>query len=103
MTVEIFESTSECDFHHHLCTIPEESNPVEPSLHPPSSIDGATVLYFAEVNAANRPTRYCRHIINGKTIGPVAALALCEMGEGFFLIGCCKNWNRVTRTFHPTL
>jgi hypothetical protein len=51
----------------------------------PKLIDGAAAITFTPIDERHRPTRNCKHIVNGGVIGPATALAICKYddAEGF--------------------
>ena len=62
---------------------------------PPATLDGATVLAYAEVDGTIRYTG-ALHLYHGETrVGPVPRLAICQdpAVDGMFLFHCDDDWN----------
>jgi len=73
--------------------------------NPPRMLDGAELVCFSEINSSVRPTGKTIHRKDGKILGPVTALAICQYsGENsFYLFYCDEKWRVLTDTFHVDL
>lgn len=74
-------------------------------LHPPKELDGARLLYFAEITEAVRHTGRTIHRENGQVHGPAVALAICQYAGAteFYLYYSGADWTVLTDTCHASL
>lgn len=74
-------------------------------IPPPDRIDGATVRRYAIFPPHISPTGATRHMVEGKFMSPVAALAICRLPreDGHVLCYCDEDWKVLARSEHPTL
>lgn len=73
-------------------------------MESPSTIDGGTVLYVADLDRATKTGR-TRHVVSGQEVSDFAALAIVkyDSDSGVYLFYCDKNWNSVTDTYHENV
>jgi hypothetical protein len=71
---------------------------------PPATIDGASVLKFADLSHATATGR-TKHVVRGHRPRDFAALAIATYGiaSGFYLFYCDAEWRAVTDTYHDTI
>jgi hypothetical protein len=83
-------------------------------IEPPTEIDGARVLFVAEVDSEVTPTGATKHslgtvvdgqLVRGPAMDPFAALAIAqyEGANDFYLFYLDTGWRAVTDTFHYTI
>lgn len=72
---------------------------------PPRELDGARLLYFAEVTEAVRPTGKTTHRVDEQVRGPASGLAICQYAgdSQFYLFYCDADWTVITDTCHMSL
>ncbi len=72
---------------------------------PPDRLDGAQVLFYTVIDDRHTFSGRCRHVVNGKTLGPMVGLAICQYDKDatFYLFGCNLEWAPLTDTEHETL
>ena len=73
-------------------------------IPPPDQLDGAPVLRYAIFPPHISPTGATRHLVDGKFMSPVAALAICLLPreEGYALCYCDEDWKVLARGEHAT-
>jgi hypothetical protein len=73
--------------------------------NPLIAFGNARLLRWSAIDDRHRPTGGCRQIVADEVQGPAAGLAVFGDDEtgGFFLVGCDRQWNTVTDTWHRTL
>ena len=72
---------------------------------PPSTLDGDRVLRYAIFAPELSPTGMTRHLVDGKFMSPVAALAICftELDGSYKLCYCDDDWGVLARSSHRSL
>jgi hypothetical protein len=72
---------------------------------PPDRIEGAPVVRYTIVPPRISPSGMTRHLVEGKFMAGVAALAICRSpgGDGFVLCYCTEDWNVLARSAHDSL
>jgi hypothetical protein len=72
---------------------------------PPAQLGAGRVLYFAHVSETVRPTGAAVHTVDGRVLGPVACLAICEWPgtTSCFLYYCTDAWEILTDTWHESI
>lgn len=73
-------------------------------MESPSTIDGGTVLYVADLDRVTKTGR-TRHVVSGQEVSDFAALAIVkyDSDSGVYLFYCDKDWNSVTDTYHENV
>jgi len=85
---------------------PDQSRrqPAAANSHP-KELDGARLLYFAEITEAVCHTGRTIHRVNGQVLGPAGGLAICQYADStqFYLFYCSADWAVLTDTCHESL
>ena len=71
----------------------------------PGEVGGGKVVLYTPIDERHRHTGNCRQIVDGVLMGAMSGLAICEAeAEGaYYLLGCDKNWQPLTDTWHQSL
>ena len=78
----------------------------EMATSPPPKIAELPVLRFAHLDGDIAPSGNTVHTINGRPVGPVSQLAICDGGgqpKSFYLFSCDADWNVITDTHHLSI
>jgi hypothetical protein len=72
---------------------------------PPCTLDGDRVLHYAVFAPELSPTGMTRHLVDGKFMSGVSALAICyaEADGSYRLCYCSEDWRVLTRSSHRSL
>ena len=72
--------------------------------HPPSEIDNARVLFYAEVQPGTWEGR-TRHEVEGQLAPGPAGLAVCQYkgNPEVYLFRCTSDWGTITYTAHESV
>ena len=72
---------------------------------PPEQIDGARVVAYAIFGPIVSPTGMTRHLVDGKFMASIAALAICQddRGLGYSLCYCDEDWGVLAASSHRSI
>jgi hypothetical protein len=72
---------------------------------PPTEFDGASLVCFAEISGAIRPTGKTKHVRDGEAVATASGLAICqyEGDSSFYFFYCDEDWEVLADTFHSTI
>jgi hypothetical protein len=72
---------------------------------PPSTLEGNRVLHYAVFAPELSPTGMTRHLVEGKFMSGVAALAICvaEADGSYRLCYCNEDWRVLAQSSHRSL
>jgi hypothetical protein len=74
-------------------------------IPPPASLQGDPVVRYAVFGPHISPTGMTRHLVEGKFMAGVAALAICatRQAAGYDLCYCDDDWRVLARSSHRSL
>jgi hypothetical protein len=74
-------------------------------IPPPAGLEGHPVLRYAVFGPHISPSGMTRHLVDGKFMSGVAALAICSTGRGagYDLCYCDDDWGVLARSSHDSL
>lgn len=71
---------------------------------PPPTLRGHAVLQYAVIRPHLSPTGMTRHLVDGKFMSPIEALAICASAEEgvWYLFYCDESWGVLAHSEHPS-
>lgn len=69
----------------------------------PDEIEGIEILNYAVLDHRAKWTGRCRHFKDGRLLAPASSLAIGQVENIFYLLGCDSSWTPITRTCHSSI